>query len=263
MVAIAGQGQDILVAVESITGTDRSDTIAWDDALSTTGTGLSLSGLRGADVLTTSRGGDTLDGGIGADTMTGGAGNDIYVVDQAGDVIVEQVGEGNDQVVSGIDFTLTDVLENLVLTGNAVVGTGSAFQNEIVGNDGDNLLLGLDGRDTLTGGLGQDTLDAGLADGDSDRFRFASVEESAAGAADLIRNFEVGRDDIEANALVAGSQRFSFIDRATFSGTAGELRIDDDGTNTFILGDTDGDRVADFVVELEGVLAVTTADLFL
>src|SRR5262249_37517488 len=36
------------------------------------------------------------DGKGGADTMFGGLGNDLYLVDNAGDLVFENVGEGND-----------------------------------------------------------------------------------------------------------------------------------------------------------------------
>ena len=39
-------------------------------------------------------GNNILDGDAGADSMTGGAGNDAYIVDNAGDLVVENVGRG-------------------------------------------------------------------------------------------------------------------------------------------------------------------------
>ena len=41
---------------------------------------------------------NVLNGGAGADTMSGGAGNDTYVVDNVGDVIVEEVNSGTDKI---------------------------------------------------------------------------------------------------------------------------------------------------------------------
>jgi Ca2+-binding RTX toxin-like protein len=47
-----------------------------------------------ANKLTGTSGTNTLDGGLGADTLNGGAGNDIYVVDDAGDTVVEESASG-------------------------------------------------------------------------------------------------------------------------------------------------------------------------
>src|SRR5205085_10755690 len=92
----------------------------------------------------------------------GNAGNDLYYVDSAADVITENANEGIDTVYSSVNNSLADQVENLVLTGTAISGTGNAFDNELTGNASDNNLSGGDGNDTLIGGLGNDTLAGGL-----------------------------------------------------------------------------------------------------
>ena len=49
-------------------------------------------------------GNDTLNGGTGNDTMAGGTGNDTYVVDSAGDVVIEAAGEGTDRVNASVEL---------------------------------------------------------------------------------------------------------------------------------------------------------------
>ena len=51
--------------------------------------------------------------------MLGGAGNDVYFVDNAGDAVVENPGEGIDTVFSTAHFRLSANVEHLVLQGNA------------------------------------------------------------------------------------------------------------------------------------------------
>jgi Ca2+-binding RTX toxin-like protein len=65
--------------------------------------------------ITGNSGNNVLDGGAGADTMTGGAGNDTYLVDNAGDVVTEQAGEGLDTVQSSVSWTLGANVETLQL----------------------------------------------------------------------------------------------------------------------------------------------------
>jgi Ca2+-binding RTX toxin-like protein len=99
-----------------------------------------------------------LDGGAGNDTMRGGAGDDVYVIDAVGDVIVENASEGVDMVRASVSTTLATNVENLVLTGSALInGTGNALANALTGNLANNLLDGKAGADTMTGGAGNDT----------------------------------------------------------------------------------------------------------
>ena len=111
-----------------------------------------------------------IDGGAGADTMIGGAGNDTYFVDNAGDMVVENVGEGSDAVFATVDYTLAANVETLVLQGSGnLSGTGNALANGIYGDSSDNVLDGGAAADVLTGNDGNDTfvLHVGEADGDT------------------------------------------------------------------------------------------------
>ena len=132
-----------------------------------------LIGNAGSDQLYGGDGNDTLNGGAGNDTMDGGNGDDSYYVDNLGDSASEAVGigGGTDTVISTVDWTLSQNLENLVLAGGAIIGTGNDGANTITGNAGNNLLAGGLGSDLLIGGLGNDNLDGGgnddtLAGGD-------------------------------------------------------------------------------------------------
>lgn len=137
------------------------------NALKANGTGSTLHGLGGDDVLTGDQGNDVLDGGEGddllnglggADQMLGGQGNDSYIVDSAGDLVIETTDQGVDQVSSSVDYTLTAHVENLQLTGAATWGTGNGLDNRMVANNLGNALAGLGGHDELIGGAGDDRL---------------------------------------------------------------------------------------------------------
>ena len=123
----------------------------------------SYTGGDGADTLAGAAGDDILNGGLGADTMTGGLDNDTYYVDDAGDVVIENAGEGDDTIIASLSYSLLANFENLTLTGSADLnGTGNSVANILTGNDGANVLDGGDGADRLFGGLGNDQLIGGL-----------------------------------------------------------------------------------------------------
>jgi len=128
-----------------------------------------LSGMGGNDSLVAGSGDDVLDGGSGADLMAGEAGNDYYIVDDLGDEVFEDVGDGIDYdiVESSVSFVLNDTtsagIEGLVLTGLAQLSaTGNSLNNLLMANDAGNALNGANGDDELIGGMGADTLTGGI-----------------------------------------------------------------------------------------------------
>lgn len=121
-----------------------------------------IDGRGGDDLLEGGDGDDLLNGGHGLDVMRGGAGDDIYGVDNEFDFVEETAGGGHDIVRSSVSFTLGDFVQDLVLIGRDVNGTGNNAINVITGSIGANRLEGLGGNDTLNGGSGIDTLIGGF-----------------------------------------------------------------------------------------------------
>ena len=123
-----------------------------------------LFGESGNDMLVGGSGDDLLDGGSGDDAMAGGTGDDSYYVDSALDVVTENDSEGTDTVYSTVDYVLSSNVENLVLGGYAISGTGNDQDNYLYGNDGFNILTGGAGNDFLDGGASGDAMDGGTGD---------------------------------------------------------------------------------------------------
>ncbi len=118
-----------------------------------------ISGGAGNDTLIGLAGDDILDGGAGADLLQGGDGNDQYVVDDPGDVILEDGVSDLDRVKSTVTFVLSQTLESLTLLGGeAINGTGNVLDNVLVGNSASNTLTGGAGNDLLNGFGGGDQL---------------------------------------------------------------------------------------------------------
>jgi len=237
-----------------------------------------LYGLGGHDTLIGGTGADRLDGGLGADSMEGGADNDTYIVDEAGDVVIEAAGGGYDRIVASISYTLGADLERLSLSGTAdLSGTGNALANRLDGNAGANTLDGGEGNDALYGGAGNDTLIGGagadLLDGGlgadtmeggtgADRFWFRNIIEANG---DVISDFSMEQGDridlrpIDADADDLGDQSFAWIGGAAFSSVSRQLRFADG----ILEGDVDGNGIADFQIGLGGAQTLSAALIWL
>jgi len=129
-----------------------------------------LVGGSGNDTINGRAGFDTIDGGGGADSMIGGLEDDIFIVDNVGDIVLENDGGGSfDEIRSSVTYTLPAWVNNLVLTGTANIGGGgNELDNVITGNSGFNNLGGGAGNDLITGGDGEDSIFGG--DGDDTLF---------------------------------------------------------------------------------------------
>ncbi|XGA69590.1 hypothetical protein M5524_11035 [Duganella sp. BuS-21] len=175
------------------------------------------------DVLVGDGGNDTLNGGAGADTMSGGAGNDSYMVDVAGDVIIENVGEGTDQVsvafaAAGV-YTLSADIENATVTGTVAAGIiGNELANQLTGNAGANALTGNGGNDTLNGGAGNDSMSGGAGDDVYVVDAAGDVVTELAGA---------GNDSVlttlASYTLVGNVENVSYAGTGNFKGAGNEL----------------------------------------
>lgn len=140
---------------------------------------------------------------------------------------------------------------------------GMGGHDSIATGGGADIVDGGAGNDTITGGLGADRLTGGLG---ADRFVLNSVAESLVSAPDVITDFSRSQGDrinlsaIDANSKVTGNQSFSFIGGAAFSNRPGELRVEQSGGSTFVSGDVDGNGTADFLIQLNGLVALTGSD---
>ena len=157
-VAVTGNALD-----NEMTGNGVKNTLsglAGDDTLAGGGGNDVLLGGTDDDMLDGGAGLDTLNGGTGVDAMAGGLGDDLYVVDDAGDSVTENGGEGVDLVQSSVSFALNGTaagVERLTLTGLLDINaTGNALINTLTGNAGSNTLDGGAGADTMLGGAGND-----------------------------------------------------------------------------------------------------------
>ena len=98
-------------------------------------------------------------------------------------------------------------------------------------------------------------------------FTFRDGELAATG--ETITDFNRAQGDVvylspvDANTNMAGDQKFAFIGTSAFSKTAGQLRYEVTGKDAILMGDVNGDGLADFKVLLQGVSSFQVSDFLL
>lgn len=299
----AKEGTDTVYASFSYILTDNVEALILNGTAALNGTGNALTntltGNTGDNVLDGKAGIDMMLGGAGNDTYLVDNRDDL-VFETTGIGSVNDAG-GIDTVISLVSYSLgapgRQFVENLTLTGTSLInGIGNALPNRINGNSADNILsgkggndrlvgyvgndqlLGGEGKDTLIGGSGNDRIDPGsgqdVLSGNTgkDIFVFSNAALSDAGTkatADSITDFshtEMDRIDlrqVDANLLLGGDQAFTFRGTAAFTGQAGELRIEQTSTATYLVSDLDGNGVGDGFIKLAAGLTLVAADFLL
>jgi VCBS repeat-containing protein len=208
-------GVDTFTTIENLTGGAGNDTLLGDNNDNV------IIGGAGGDYLAGLGGNDTLDGGLGdPNALQGGTGDDTYIIDMAGNTLIEFANEGTDTVRTSLtSFTLIADLENLIYTG------AQAFTG--VGNAGDNRMTGGTGDDIMTGGAGADTFVA-----------------TASNGLDRITDFLSGTDRIELDGSYMRTATVDFVSGAgaqaatgansafLYDTTTGILSYDADGSGS-------------------------------
>lgn len=159
-----------------------------------------------------------------------------------------------------------------MLQGDSLVGElpinllGNSQDNSLTGQDvGElkaDLLIGFGGTNTLTGGLGADLLIGGSG---ADTFRYTTLSDAdlsnANGVIETVVNFDQSQGDkidLSSSALKT-NKKISWIKSKEFSGKAGQLRFGEG----YLELDSDGDKTADFVINLLNTENITRTALIL
>jgi Ca2+-binding RTX toxin-like protein len=268
--ATGGGGNDTLVNIERVYGSEFGDTITLsaiglssdgymlssaigeggDDRLIAGALGSGLDGGSGNDELIGGSGDDFFTGGVGNDTIDGGGGTDRADYARATSAVTVDLikgtaigGEGNDTLVN-IESVFGSVFDDTIIL-NAANGyaQGAAGDDLLIAGAFGNRLFGIDGNDTLIGGAGEDELIGGAGD-----------DFISGGAGNDFADGGTGNDTINGGD---GDDRItSYIGSDTLTGGAGNDSLDGgEGIDTAVY---DGSR-NDYTVttNVDGSISVT------
>ena len=205
----------------------------------------------------------------------------LTIYDSGGNDTLDCSGYSSAQTIDlhpGAFSSVGGLTNNIGIALNAVIekAIGGIGNDRLIASDTGSTLSGGGGNDTLIGGAGNDRLIGGsgvdnlTGGGSGDTFVFLFGDSSAAsGQHDRITDFLSGigphrpqrvstRSAAPAATISSSSSR-----TAAFDGAAGELNYFYNSSTgvTTLQGDTNGDGVADFAIDLTGNIAISLADL--
>ena len=260
--ATGAAGNDVLVRIESLNGTQFADTLVGN------ADGNLLGGDAGDDTLLGGDGSDNIIGGPGNDSLDGGLGiNDTVNYFDAPGPVIANLGAGTASGAHGND----------TLAGFEVV-FASQFNDTIIGSDGDDHFRAFQGDDLMQGGAGldlfdsdpgDDTYDGGAGTQDAIDFHWiagpvtvnlATGTASSADGSDTLIDIEVVIATDSDDLIVGNAGDNLFWDRLgndTIHGGAGnDIFKEDGGADSMYGGPGDDefwiDDPTDVVVELPG-----------
>jgi serralysin len=202
----------------------------------------------------------------------------LTIYDSGGNDTLDCSGYSNAQIIdlrAGSFSSVGGLVNNIGIALNAVIekAIGGAGNDTLIANSAGCTLLGGGGSDALIGGAGSDRLIGGFGidnltgGAGADTFVFLPGDSSAAsGQHDRITDFTNGVDRIDLTGLDAITSTstldaFRFIGATSFGGSAGELNYVRSLGIVTLQGDTNGDGIADFAIDITGNATISAADL--
>lgn len=247
----------------------------------------SINGNDGSDTLNGSAGDDTINGNLGTDTIDGGDGNDSLFGGKDNDYLLG--GNDSDFIDTGLgDDTANGNLGSDTLYGrdgndNLYGGKDDDFvyggegNDFIIGGFGIDIVTGDNGNDSLYGGKDNDDINAGAGNDLIDGGYGADTMIGGSGADTFVTNFAelnildvisdfnqsdfdlINLSPMDADSNTNGDQAFTFIGNSAFSNQAGQLNF----IANILSGDVNGDNIADFTIQINGISTLFNQDFIL
>ena len=219
---------DTYFGIEAVYGSDFNDTLTGNNSVN------ELRGGDGDDSLNGAGGNDRLFGGEGADMLDGGTGIDTVNFTTAQSAVHLDLATGG---------TLGEAAGDSYANIEWVFG--SAFDDMITGDDGNNRLEGRGGDDMLDGGLGNDRLQGG--DGNDTIMGGEGVDTIFGQDGDDIMSGGAGNDFFFAGAGADSHDGGADIDTVSYVPSSSGVTVNMD------TGGTGGDAAGDSYVSIERI----------